>query len=219
MGLSPEYNISHVLSGEKNLADILVTGPAGMKILPASSGVQGVTQLDESQKIRFLEELERLQEEFDFLLIDSGAGIADNVLYFALAAQTRLVVVTPEPTSLTDAYALIKVLALNHNQHRFHILVNDVTDEQEAIKVFSNLLAVTDKFLNVSLDFIGHVVHDKTIREAVRLQRLLGEGFPDAPASRCIRTIARSMAEMPHDVMAGDLGLLWRNILSDAPVL
>lgn len=218
LGLSPEYNISHVLNGEKEMSEILVEGPGKMKILPASSGVNEITNLEDGQKIRLLEQLEAIQSEFDFILIDTAAGIADNVIYFALAAQTLAVIVTPEPTSMTDAYALIKVLATRYRQQRFQIWVNEAQNEAEAMGVFKKLLAVTDRFLNVSLDFLGYVVHDKRLQEAVRLQRLFSEAFPQASAARNFEAVARRISEMPHDVMSGDLGLLWRNLLGSEAV-
>lgn len=217
LGLSPDFNISHVLSGEKQLEEILTKGPAGLKILPASSGISSVTDLTEAQKIRLLEQLESLQEEFDFVLIDTGAGISKNVIYFNLAAQTMIVVVTPEPTSMTDAYALIKVLSREYHQTRFTIMINEVTSDAEGLEVFTKLARVTDRFLNVSLDYLGCMVHDVALREAVRMQKPFCEVFPEAPASRCMRKIARQVADMENNPMNCDLGLLWRNVLAGQP--
>ena len=216
LGISPEYNISHVLSGEKRLSEILVKGPGGIKILPASSGVTEMTDITEEQKIMLLQQMEELESEFDFLLIDTGAGIASNVIYFALAAQTVIVVLTPEPTSLADGYALIKVLSTNYKQNAFKILVNEVTGEHEALQVFKNLLTVTDRFLNVSLDLIGFLPHDSRIRDAVRAQRPFVELYPNTAASKCIKRIAKQILMMENDPMKSDLGLLWRNILPAA---
>ena len=124
LGLTPKYNMSHVLSGQKRLDEVLVDGPGRVKIMPASSGVQELTRLTDDQKLLFLELLDGLETDIDVLLIDTGAGISDTVLYFNLAAHERIIVVTPEPTSLTDAYALIKVLYSKHGERHFRILVN-----------------------------------------------------------------------------------------------
>ncbi len=213
LGLTPDFDLSHVLNGEKELREILMRGPAGMMILPASSGVTSVTDLTEQQKILLLQQMETLQEDFDFLLIDTAAGIASNVIYFNLAAQTTIVIVTPEPTSLTDAYALIKVLSWDYHQKEFKILSNNVSSENEGLDVFNNLTRVTDRFLNVSLDYLGFVVEDRRVTEAVRMQRPFCEVAPDGPASTCLRNIARQLVETENDLMNSDLGLLWRNLI------
>ena len=213
LGLSPDFNLSHVFSGQKRLQDILTKGPGGLKILPASSGLGAVSDLSEAQKISLMEQMESLEDEFDVLLIDTGAGISKNVIYFNLAAQTMIVLVTPEPTSMTDAYALIKVLSTDYHQRRFTIVTNDVASDEEGLQVFEKLTRVTDRFLNVSLDYLGAVPHDPALREAVRMQRPFCEVFPNGPASQGVRKIARKIAEMESDPLASDLGLLWRNIL------
>lgn len=213
LGLSPAFNLSHFISGEKTLEEIVVKGPAGIRVLPASSGVQDITSLTDNQKLRLLEELDALAAEFDFLLIDSAAGISQNVIYFNLAAQTTIVIVTPEPTSLTDAYATIKVLSREYRQSRFKILTNEVKNEDEAMEVFTKLTRVTDRFLNVSLDWIGFVPHDPNVTQAVRMQRPFSEAFPDAPASLAMRTVAKRVSGLEHDPYESDLGLLWRNLL------
>ncbi|HPK02620.1 MAG TPA: MinD/ParA family protein [Candidatus Sumerlaeota bacterium] len=213
LGLHPDFNLSHVLSGEKRLGEILTRAPGGLRVLPASSGISSITDLSDAQKIRLLQELEGLQEDFDYLLIDTGAGISNNVIYFNLAAQTIVVVLTPEPTSLTDAYALIKVLSRDYHQRRFKVLANDVRTEAEGLEVFEKLTRVADRFLNVSLDYLGHVLHDRQLRESVRMQRPFVEAFPDGPASASLRKVAKQITAMPHNPMDSDLGLLWRNLL------
>lgn len=212
LGLAPQHNISHVLSGEKRLSEILVKGPAGIQILPASSGVLGATEITEQQKIMLLQQMEELESSFDFLLIDTGAGIGGNVIYFALAAQTIVVVVTSEPTSLADSYALIKVLSTTYRQTAFKVLVNEVANENEALDVFRRLTTVTDRFLNVSIDFVGFIPRDGKVREAVRAQRPFAEMFPGGSASQAIKRVARQVLALENDPMKSDLGLLWRNL-------
>ena len=123
LGINPRYTISDVLSGEKSLEDVIVETPAGFKLLPGASGMQELTELDENQKRFLLSELDAIHEDFDIILIDTSAGISSNVMYFNFAAMERLVVLTNEPTSLTDAYALIKVLTNTYNQKRFKVLI------------------------------------------------------------------------------------------------
>ena len=151
LGLTPKYNMSHVLSGQKRLEEVLVDGPGRVKIMPASSGVQELTRLTDDQKLLFLELLDGLETDIDVLLIDTGAGISDTVLYFNLAANERIIVVTPEPTSLTDAYALIKVLYSKHGERHFRILVNMAGDESMGKFVFAKLSKVADHFLDGTL--------------------------------------------------------------------
>lgn len=214
LGISPEYNLGHVIRGEKTMAEVLTRGPAGMRILPADSGVTELTELSDAQRLRILTEMESIQGDFDYILIDTGAGIASNVMYFNLAAQTMIVVVTPEPTSLTDAYALIKVLSSRYRQHHFKIVANDVRDEAEGSDVFGNLTRVTDRFLNVSLDYLGCVPHAPQLRKAVQMQRLLSEIEPNSPAALAMRKLARKIGAFENDPLRCDLGILWRNLLS-----
>lgn len=214
LGLTPDFNLSHVLSGQRHMNQILTHGPGGIRVLPASSGTASITHLSDDQKLRLLEEMESLEEDFDFVLIDTSAGIAENVIYFNLAAQTMIVIVTPEPTSLTDAYALIKVLASDYRQQRFKIVANDVSSEREGMEVFEKLVRVTDRFLNVSLDYLGHVRHDPDVREATRMQRPFCEVFSDSCATRNLRNVARQIVSIRSDPMNGDLGLLWRNVMN-----
>lgn len=213
LGLNTEYNLSHVFEGRCKLEDILVKGPAGLRVLPAGSGVSSVTELTDENKLELLAQLESMQDDYDYLIIDSGAGISQNVIYFNLAAQTILVVVTPEPTSLTDAYALMKVLSREYQQTRYAVIANDVKNEAEGIEVFNKLTAVTDRFLDVAVDYVGYVQHDKHLREAVRMQKAFSEAFPESVASRCMHRIARTVNNIEYDPMRSDLGLLWRNLL------
>ena len=197
LGLTPDYHIGHVLNGQRLVNEILVTGPAGITILPASSGWEDLTALDDMQKLNLLEQMDALDQDFEIVLVDTAAGIGNNVLYFNQAAQERIVVATPEPTSLTDAYALIKVLS-QHREKYFRLLVNMVEDEKEAKDVYRKLVAVTDRFLNdVSLDYLGFVPTDRKIRDSVRLQKAVVEAFPQSAASKQIVKLAQRLSETP----------------------
>jgi flagellar biosynthesis protein FlhG len=215
LGLTPRFNLHHVLTGEKSLADILVEGPGGMHILPASSGILELASLTESQKLFFMSEMEALGPRVDIMLIDTGAGINDNVVYFNLAARERVVLLTPEPTSLTDAYALIKVLSSRHDVKRFRILINHCRDEKEAVAVFRKLSIVADRFLaSLSLDFLGHIPYDEKLPKAVRAQRLVGELYPGSPASRTFsRLAAQIAAEEPERSADGNIKFFWQGLL------
>jgi len=214
LGLAPKYNLYHVLRGEKALSDVIVQGPGGMKILPATSGIPEMAELSRGEKLALLDELDGLGSELDFMLIDTAAGIAGNVIYFNVAAREIIVVASPEPTSITDAYALIKVLYSQHGEKRFMLLANMVKNSGEAREVFLKVSNATSHFLNLSIEFIGHVPEDTRVTEAVRRQKALAEAYPDAAASRCIETIARKLCKrQPETGEAGSLKFFWKSIV------
>jgi len=194
LGLTPEYNLYHVLKGEKSFSEAMVKGPGGVMILPASSGITEMAELSAGQKLTLLDGLSGLRSRLDFMFVDTAAGIAGNVMYFNAAVREIVVVVSPEPTSLTDAYALIKVLYQRHAKKRFRLIVNMVKDGTEAKDVYERLNSVTDHFLNLTVNYLGHVVSDEKVVESVRRQKAFGELFPDSPASRCIREIAEKIS-------------------------
>jgi flagellar biosynthesis protein FlhG len=194
LGLTPKYNLQHVFTGEKALAEVIIQGPGGINILPGASGIMELANLDEEQRLYFLSEMAALDNKIDILLIDTGAGINENVIYFNLAAQERIILMTPEPTSLTDAYAMIKVLSTRHDIKRFKILINMAISAKEAINVFKQLSKVCDQFLEtLSLDFIGYLPYDKNLVKAVRSQHLVTEKFPACPASKMLQKISNNL--------------------------
>ncbi len=194
LGLTPKYNIHHVFEGEKTINDILLNGPGNIKIMPASSGVQELAELHDEQKLFLMEMLEVLEENIDVLLIDTGAGISDNVIYFNLAAQEKIVVITPEPTSLTDAYAMIKVLHTRYGERHFRILVNLVKDDKEALNIYNQISKVADSFLDgLSLDYLGFIPRDHNLPRAVMKQQAMLHLYPDSPASQVFPTLAKRL--------------------------
>jgi len=217
LGLTPKYNLQHVFAGDKGLGEVLVKGPGGFQILPGSSGILELADLTESQKLYFLEEMETIGEGLDFLLIDTAAGINNNVVYFNLAAQERIIVLTPEPTSLTDAYALIKVLSARHRVQRFRILLNQVAGQKEALAVFRKLSVVADRFLDsLSLDFLGFVPQDDKVPKAVREQKLVAERFPTTKAALSFVQLADTLAkEHPEITPDGNIKFFWRELFGN----
>ncbi|NWF54447.1 MAG: MinD/ParA family protein [Syntrophaceae bacterium] len=214
LGLTPKYNIQHLLNREKGVFDILTPGPGGMAVLPASSGVLELVDLDESQKLFLLDELDLLAETVDILLIDTGAGISSNVLYFNLAAEESIVVVTPEPTSITDAYALIKVLASKYKKDGFTLLVNSARNAQEAKETFGKISRAVDRFLGgVSVDYLGFVPFDEKVPQAVRSQRPVLEAYPQALSSRSFMEMARELVERPPSPRTpGQVQFFWQHL-------
>lgn len=215
LGLTPRHTIHDVLARRKSLAEVIVQGPAGMKILPASSGIPEMAELEPQQKLFLLNELDHLGEDLDVVLIDTGAGISRNVLFFNLAAQEILVVATAEPTSITDAYALMKVLALQHGERRFRLVVNGVPHPEDGQVVYRTLLKVTERFLgqDVSLEYLGVVPHDEALGRAVLKQQPVLEIYPKAKVSRWITELAhRLWASGPAAVSLSNVKFFWQRL-------
>jgi flagellar biosynthesis protein FlhG len=215
--LTPRYNIQHVLSGEMNLKDIIIEGPFGIKILPASSGIQELTALDEFQRLKLLEGFDSAELDIDCLIIDTAAGISENVAFFCIAAQETVVVTSPEPTAITDAYALIKVLFTRYQEKEFRILVNMAKTPEEAFEVFRRLSLVAEKFLNISLDYIGYIPFDISVQKAVKAQRALIDIYPNSIASKQFAEIATKFSDSRSGVK-GSLQFFIGNLLSAGPV-
>jgi flagellar biosynthesis protein FlhG len=194
LGLAPKFNLQHVLQGQKKIEEIIVEGPGGVNILPATSGVQELTQLDKDARLVLLEELDRISDQYDYLIFDTGAGISANVTYFCCAAHEILLIVTTEPTSLTDAYALIKVLNQKHGQKRFRLIVNTVKSEREAKEIYKHLSAVTDRFLDsVSIEYLGYIISDPNVPKSVRQQKPFLELYPYSKVSSCVNHLSSTL--------------------------
>lgn len=199
LGLTPAYNLHHVLKGERSLRETIIDGPGGIKILPSASGIQEISTLSTNQKLVLQDEFKALQSPPDFVLIDTSAGIAENVMYFNMIAKEILVVVTPEPTSLTDAYALIKILYQRHAKKRFRLLVNMVKSAGEAREVYLRLAQATNHFLHLAIEHLGFVVYDENMSKAVKKQKLLAELYPDSPSVKCLREVAEKLCQPSGD--------------------
>lgn len=215
-GLNPKYNIDDVIKGAKELSQIIVTGPEGVAVIPASSGVQELSHLTEGHKINLLNEFDILNNMFDILLVDTGAGISSNVIYFNLAAQERMIVVTPEPTSITDAYALMKVMFSQHGTTQFFLLVNMVKDENEGVSVYQNLSRVVARFMGgVSVEYAGSIPWDIRLKEAVSRREPILCCFPQSPSSqgfeRLSEFILKQAERKPID---GNIKFFWRRMIA-----
>ena len=216
LGLAPKYNLSHVIMGEKTIEEILVEGPGQMKILPASSGIQELTHLTLDQKIEIFTQLDRLIDTVDILFIDTAAGISSNVMDFNATAQEIVVVVSPEPTSITDAYALMKVLSLKYSEKGCKLLVNMTTRPDEGREVFRQLHLVTDRFLDITSEYLGCILYDDKVTKGVKNQKIVSELYPDTQASRCFKDLARKIANMPPVNLPQDgSNLFWRHLVQN----
>ena len=215
LGLTPEYNLFHLFNDGMTLDQVIMNTPFGFKILPASSGASDMLTLSTGQKLELMESMDALEDQIDYLLVDTGAGINENVLYFNLAAQERIVVLTPEPTSLTDAYAVIKVMKQNHGMQHFKIVVNMAPDKKSALDVFKRLYNACDHFLpGVSLDLAGFIPRDAGVRKAVVNQRPFCEEEPGGPACKAMVELALKVQtwEVPVN-LDGNIKFFWKKLL------
>ncbi len=194
LGLAPQCHVGHLLSGEKDIEEIVMPGPQGVRIIPAGSGLRQLTALSEAQWLRLARGLERICRELDFLLIDTGAGVSDNVVELLLGAQRVLVVTSLEPSALVDAYAVVKVLTAGDPTKDIAILVNGARHAAEAEMVFKQLDLAAVRFLRRGLRYFGFVPFDPAVREAVLAQRAIVDHRPQSPASRCYRMLASKIA-------------------------
>lgn len=196
-GIAPKYNIKQVLSERKKLTDIIAKGPLGIDIVPASSGIRALTRLTEEQKEKILSAFEQLEIDYDVILIDTAPGISDNVFFFTNIAQEKLIMVTPEPTSLADAYALIKILSRDFEQQDFRIIINLARSEKEAFDAFRKLQIVSDKFLKVDLKYVGYLPKDDRIIDSVMAQKGFIAMFPNSHFSRKLAVIGKKLLNSP----------------------
>jgi flagellar biosynthesis protein FlhG len=197
LGLSPIYTLKDFLDGSRCIREILLEGPSGMRILPAGSGVWELTHLNREQRLSLMAEINALRGEHDVLLIDTAAGVSSNVLHFNAAAEEVVVLVTPEPTSITIAYALIKLMSMRYRRKRFLILVNESKSEQEAKQVFQGLNGVVERFLQFSLTNLGFLPWDAAVGRSIRSQRALVELFPEAKVVQRLQKVALQLRALP----------------------
>ena len=195
LGLTPQFTIQDLLALRKTMSEVMAQGPEGIKILPASSGIPELAELDEHQKMFLLDELDAYSESLDVVLIDTGAGISRNVMFFNIAATERIVVVNNEPTSITDAYALMKVLVTKYGETRFKLLVNGLAKPRDGDQVYRALLRVMERFLGqeISLEYLGVIPHDEAIPKAVVKQQAALSLFPQSRVSKCFTQLARDL--------------------------
>jgi len=197
LGLSPKHNLSHVIEGSATLEEVLVEGPQGVLIVPASSGTQRMAELSQAEHAGLIRSFSELNHDLDYLIIDTAAGIADGVVSFARAAREVIVVACDEPSSITDAYALIKVLNRDYGLSRFHMVANRVRSVMEGQDLFAKLSKVTGRFLDLALDFVGAVPEDESVRKAIQRQRSVVQVYPGSPASRAFTELAKRVEKWP----------------------
>lgn len=197
--ISPEYNLKHLLNGSKKIDEVLCEGPEGVMVLPAASGIKEMTNLSEDNKASLMDQLDQLEDQFDIVLIDTAAGISENVMYLNSAAQHVCVVVTPEPTSITDAYALMKVLSSQYGEKEFQIITNQCKSEAEGNIIFKSLLNATDQFLDsVQLWHLHNFPYSDQVRQSVRKQVPMIKFEKDGEIAKSYRELASKVTTLEN---------------------
>ncbi len=197
LGLSPKMNLSHVINGECLLEDTIIEGPAGVKIVPASSGVASMSDLTPAENVGIIRSFSELTVPVDTLIIDTAAGLSDSVVSYTRAAREVIIVVCDEPASITDAYAMIKVLNRDYGMHRFHVLANQAHGIQQGRELYTKLARVSEKYLDVALNFLGTIPYDECLKKAVQKQKSVVESFPRSPSAMAFRQIAKKTQQWP----------------------
>lgn len=206
LGLTPKYTLTDVLQRDKDVGEIMVEGPLGLKIVAGGSGVYDVANLTEWDLERFVRSVEKLDGDSDFLIIDTGAGLGRSVLSFVLAAEETIVVTTPEPTAITDAYGMIKVILQRNPECLIRVIVNMADSERQAQQVVEKLNAVLRKFVDNEVVYGGHIPFDGHVGRAVTEQRPFITAFPASAASRSVERLAERILGRPQEKHAAGSG-------------
>lgn len=190
LGIKPKYNLHHVITERKGLAEVIMTGPENVRIVPGGSGIQELADMGHAERDILLEKLQVIETQFDYVLIDTGAGLSKNIVGFAAAADMAVVVTTPEPTSVMDAYQMIKVVHQTNMESNLKLVVNMAKSRREALKTAESMVRVARQFLNIGLDYLGDIPYDESVRVAVQKWVPFVVDRPACPASRSIHRIA-----------------------------
>lgn len=203
LGIYPKFNLAHVLSGEKTLNEIMLDGPCGLKVIPGASGIQKMSELSTIEQAALIRAFSEIDQDIDILIVDTAAGISASVINFVRACQEIKVVICDEPTSLTDAYAFIKLLNRDYGIGDFDVIANMVTTIQQGKKLFEKLRKVTDHYLDVNLQFAGAVPYDLNLRKSVQQQSPVVLEYPESEVSLAIQAIAERIDSMPLKSQTG----------------
>jgi len=198
LGIHPKYDLSHVMRGERTLDEIIVQGPSGLQLIPGASGLQSLAELSPAEHTGLIRAFSELAGDTELLIVDTAAGISDTVLSFSRAAHEIVIVVCDEPASITDAYAIIKLLNRDYGHQRFRILANMVRSAQEGRDLYNKMCRVTDRYLDVTLGFMGAIPFDDNLRKAVRTQRPVVQAFPRSRVAQVFRSLAKKIQTWPQ---------------------
>lgn len=209
-----DQTIYDVIAGRSEIEDIIIDVDDSVSLIPGGSGIYELQSLKPQDRQRILDQVAKLSGQYDYMLVDTAPGISDHVLYLNAAAGETIVVVTPDPASITDSYALIKVLNQRYRENQFAIVCNDVKDEKEGVALFTRLNDVVNRFLSVRLNHLGSIPNDLNLRHCTRTRRLINEFSPESPAARGIEKLADRFNGAPVRVEAkGGLQFFWQQLV------
>lgn len=197
LGIKSNCTIEQVISGERDIKDILVQGPMGIKVIPAASGTQSMVDLSVQEHAGLIQAFSSISDQMDVLIVDTAAGISHTVTNFVKASQEVILVVCDEPTSITDAYALLKLLNKDHQLDRFKLVSSMTKNKQRGALLYQKIRAVADRFLDVTIEHVGNIPYDENVRKAVQKQKAVYEAYPNCKASIAFRELARNVDSWP----------------------
>ena len=206
LGLHPKYDLSDVMSGERSLEEIVLTGPGGIQVVPGASGLPHMAEMTAAEHAGLVHAFSEVGNDVDTLIIDTAAGISDQVISFSRAAQEIIVVVCDEPASITDSYATIKLLNREHGVQRFRILANMIRSVQEGRDLYNKMCKVTDQYLDVMLTYMGGIPYDDSLRKAIKSQKTVVEAAPRSRSAQAFMNLAKKTDNWP--VASGASGQL-----------
>lgn len=196
LGLYPSYTLEHLFTGERSIQEIVINGPEGIQIVPGASGVAQCVELDVGQQQRLVTSIRSIEKHYDYMLVDTAAGIGPTVLHFIAASQVALIVITPEPTSLTDAFSLLKILKRRGYRRKAQVVVNMAANPTQAKKAYTRFSRAVDKYLDLSVEYLGSVWMDESMRNAVATQRPVALYPKTDPSARCFYRLAESIEDV-----------------------
>lgn len=208
LDLRAKYNIFDLLENNVETKDLILEGPAGMHVIPSGSGIHKLVDLDDIQRAELFDQLDQLANNYDIFLIDTGAGIAKSVVHLNLAAQFNLIVTTPEPHAITDAYAMIKVLSEHNHNGKISLLVNLVNSEPEALKIYERISDVAGKFLNQKVDYAGHILKDPQIQSLIMKKQTISNLTQHTISGQLANSIARKIVDVYEQSETGNFNFV-----------
>ncbi|MEO1889035.1 MAG: MinD/ParA family protein [Cycloclasticus sp.] len=210
LGIQPKYTLQHLLKGEKTLKEIMIDGPRGLKVVPGATGIAEYAHLSGEQKTILLAALDKLQQFFDYLIIDTAAGIGDDVLDFIKASQFAIIIITPEPTSLTDSFSLLKVLKRSNYNRTSYVLVNMAMNYENSQSIYKRFESAVKKYIHVDIAYLGYIQVDETMISSVSLQCPAVLLSPESIASECFKKLAIGLEKHIESTPVDSFSDFWR---------
>lgn len=214
LGIQPKFTLANVISGDKDIHEVILKGPLGLNIIPSASGISEYAELNPKQLKTLAQAIQSLEAEFDYLLVDTAAGIHQGVCHFIRASHEALIVITPEPTSLTDSFSLIKTLKNQGHERTLRVLVNQCKDQEQAREVYLRLAGAVKKYLGSPIRYLGFLRSDEALRSAISLQRPVALYPSTDPSSRCFLRLAETLEKDSSELQANDhFSQYWQELL------